>query len=55
MCNKTIMQRFFAVAVAASAVSAQADVFKMPSGDPSLQSATVGDPGNVSEQAQSFH
>jgi probable HAF family extracellular repeat protein len=46
---KTILRLLFAVALLTSAVTAQADVFNMPSGDTSLQFVSVGDPGNVAD------
>ena len=49
MFEKTTMRLLFAAALLASAVSAQADVFNMPSGDTSLQFVTVGNPGNVAD------
>ena len=42
-----IVRFSLAAAVVVSAVSAQADVFSMPSGETSLQFVTVGDPGNL--------
>ncbi len=46
---KTLARGLLAVALIASAVSVQADVFNMPSGDTSMQFVTVGDPGNVAD------
>ena len=46
MTGKTMMQGLLAAALVTFAVTVQADVFKMPGGQTSLQFATVGDPGN---------
>ena len=46
---KTMVRGFVAVALVASTMSAQADVFNMPSGDTSLKFVTVGNPGNVAD------
>jgi len=47
MFDKTIARSLFVVALLFCAVSAQADVFNMPSGQTSLQFVTVGNPGNA--------
>jgi len=44
----------FVVALLAYAVSAQADVFNMPSGDTSLSFVTVADPGNVADPSTGY-
>ncbi len=49
MFEKTTSRGLLAVALVASAVSAQADVFNMPNGNTSLQFVTVGNPGNVAD------
>ncbi len=49
----TIARGWLALTIVASAVTVQADVFNMPSGQASLQFATVGDPGNAAD-ATSF-
>lgn len=47
----TIARGWLALAIVASAVTVQADVFNLPSGQTSLQFVTVGDPGNVADSA----
>ena len=54
MCEKTMVRSFVAVALVASAVSSQADVFKMPSGETSLQFVTVGNPGNAADPTTGY-
>ena len=44
---KAIVRLLLTAALLASAVSAQADVFNMPSGETGLQFVTVGNPGNA--------
>jgi len=51
MFSKTIVRGLLAVVLLTYAVSAQADVFNMPSGQTSLQFVTVGDVGNVPDPA----
>ncbi|MGO9110726.1 MAG: formylglycine-generating enzyme family protein [Thermoguttaceae bacterium] len=51
MFTKTMMRLLLAAALVASAVTASADVFNMPSGETSLQFVTVGDPGNLPDPA----
>ena len=46
MVSKIMMRGLLAAALVASAVSAQADVFNMPSGSTSLSFVSVGDPNN---------
>ena len=49
MFDKRMVRGLLAATVVASAVSVQADVFNMPSGQTSLQFVTVGDPGNTAD------
>ncbi len=53
MFAKALMRGFLAVAVLASAVTARADVFNMPTGQTSLDFVTVGNPGNGPDTAWS--
>jgi hypothetical protein len=49
MFDKIMVRSLLAAAVLASAVSAKADVFNMPSGPTSISLAPVGNPGNAAD------
>jgi formylglycine-generating enzyme required for sulfatase activity len=49
MFRRVLIGTLFVAAVRSFAVSVQADVFNMPSGQTSLQLVTVGDPGNLAD------
>ncbi len=51
MFSKTTVRLLLAAALAAAAVSAQANVFQMPSGQTSLSFVSVGDPNNPPDPA----